>query len=820
MKFCTIVNAGRLANARVLAGSLARHHPEASLTVLCLGRGRPQQKDEPFEVIRPDQLPLDDFDKLLADDRWADLTELLKPRLLAWLLARDRGPIVYLDAAVDLHAPLEPVARLLERHGVVIAPRLLGHLPPDGHRPDAADLRSAGRLGASLVALSGTEGIEPARWWAARTARAAASLPPPSPGQPLHPRRELSRWIDLVPSVFPTAAALSDSASAVSYWNLHERSLSSDGALPLVDGRPLRFLHFEGFDPGRPFLLTAEMDRVRTSENPQLAQLCESYAERLHEAGWRDHRRRADVGLRLPNGMTFDDRLSHLLAEAAAAGETFGDVFTEEGLEDFMRWLDEPAPYGSAAGVNRYLYRIYRERDDLHSAYPDLDGADGEGFAGWVWVFGSVEMGLPDRFLPPGGPGIQHGRSSRTPAPRRSSLPRGDAPQLAMEVTGLLTGTLGLGEAARSYVRALEAAEIPVSTSTVDVRQFVKLREVPHDEYARVEYQDLDGAASSGFRLICLNPDELPRFAESAGEDFFTERPAIGVWAWETDAVPDRWRGAFGLLDEIWVYSSYVAENLASAAPIPVRRVPPSVLPPDPGDVKLDLGIPEGFQFLFMFDFFSTIQRKNPVGLVEAFRLAFEPGEGPQLVVKTINGVHRPEALQEVLWAARGRPDVHVVDRSLSARERDALVRGCDCYVSLHRSEGFGLTLAECMALAKPVVATGYSGPMDFMTDQNSYPVPWERARVGADCEIYPADGTWAHPDTHEAARLMRRVVERPDEARLKAKRARVDIEELYSPEAVGGLIRARLEEIRALWGHRRPPRPSASPRPARPATR
>jgi len=202
-----------------------------------------------------------------------------------------------------------------------------------------------------------------------------------------------------------------------------------------------------------------------------------------------------------------------------------------------------------------------------------------------------------------------------------------------------------------------------------------------------------------------------------------------------------------------------------------------------------------------MFDFFSTIQRKNPVGLIEAFRRAFDSGAGPQLVLKTINGVHRPHALEEVLWAARGRPDVHVIDRSLSARERDALLVGCDCYVSLHRSEGFGLTLAECMALGKPVIGTAFSAPTDFMTAENSYPVPYELTRVGADCEIYPADGTWAEPDIEEASRLMRTVVERrPPEAQAKGEQARRDIERLYAPARVGQTIRARLEQITALW--------------------
>jgi glycosyltransferase involved in cell wall biosynthesis len=153
-----------------------------------------------------------------------------------------------------------------------------------------------------------------------------------------------------------------------------------------------------------------------------------------------------------------------------------------------------------------------------------------------------------------------------------------------------------------------------------------------------------------------------------------------------------------------------------------------------------------------------------------------------------------------VLWAARGRSDIHVVDRSLSARERDALVASCDCYVSLHRSEGLGLTLAECMLLGKPVIGTGFSATTDFMTEENSYLVPYSTTRVGPDCEIYPPDGTWADPDVEAAAAIMRKVVENPDDARARGGRARADVERLYSPAAVGRLIRARLQEIAGSW--------------------
>jgi glycosyltransferase involved in cell wall biosynthesis len=809
VRFCTIAHGSRLPHARVLARGLAEH-AGARLTVLLAATEAVATKPEPFDVVRLEEIGLEGWQKLLEHRRWADLTEFLKPHLLSLLIHEGRDAVVYLDASVDVHAPLEPVERELQRHDGVLAPRLLGSLPFDGHRPNGKDLARAGHLGASLLAVAnGPVAVELVDWWKGRLRGAVGLLPADSRSGVDYPTRDLGRWIDLAPTIFPEVSLLSDPGSAVSWWNLHERRLERQDGAMTVNGRPLRFVHFEGFDPDRPFVLSVRADRVRTSSNPVLSELCESYARRLIGAGWRDNRRRRDVGRELPNGMLFDDRMSLLLGEAAEAGEDFGDVFAPKGTEAFMRWLEGPAPRGSAFGVNRYLYQVYREREDVQLAYPKLNGPDGEEFAGWAWVFGAREMGIPERFLPPRPPGIdvpppaaeKKPEERRRVVRRRPPLPRGEKPDLSMNVIGLLTGTLGLGEAARGYVRALEAIDIPVSTTTVDVRQFVELSGSAHEGYGRVEYAELGGAERAGFDLICINPDELPRFAESVGEELFGARPSIGVWAWETDHIPERWATAFGLLDEIWVYSSYVAGNLRGAAPVPVHRVPPPVCPPDPGDAKLELGIPDGFQFLFMFDFFSTIQRKNPVGLIKAFRRAFEHGEGPQLVVKTINGVHRPEALEEVLWAARGRPDVHVIDRSLSARERDALVAGCDCYASLHRSEGFGLTLAECMALGKPVIGTDFSGTRDFMTEENSYLVPYAMTRVGAECEIYPAEGTWADPDVEAAAGLMRRVLERPEEARAKGDRARRDIEELYSPKAVGELIRSRLEEIKGLWG-------------------
>jgi glycosyltransferase involved in cell wall biosynthesis len=193
------------------------------------------------------------------------------------------------------------------------------------------------------------------------------------------------------------------------------------------------------------------------------------------------------------------------------------------------------------------------------------------------------------------------------------------------------------------------------------------------------------------------------------------------------------------------------------------------------------------------------VQRKNPVGLIEAFRRAFTPGEGPRLLIKTINAPLRPLSEEELLWAADGRADIHVIDRSLSTSELNGLMAGCDCYVSLHRAEGFGLTLAEAMSIGKPTIATGYSGNVDFMNDANSYLVDYEIGRVGPECEIYPPEGEWAEPSVEHAAELMRRVYIEREEAARKGAQAAEDVARLLSPAATGKRMRERLEEISGI---------------------
>ena len=374
---------------------------------------------------------------------------------------------------------------------------------------------------------------------------------------------------------------------------------------------------------------------------------------------------------------------------------------------------------------------------------------------------------------------------------------------IGVNAVGYLRGGLGLGQAARLYVQALHAGGVPVRTTTVDVDLPAVV--APDGRRAQVktmDFADLHVDGELPFNLVCVNAPELPGLHAQLGADFFADRYTIGVWAWEVDVVPSSWDRAFGLVDEIWVYSRYVQEIISKVSPVPVLRIPLPIVAPAAGGDVAGLHLPDGFTFLFLFDFYSTLARKNPLGLVEAFTRAFAPGEGPQLVLKSHNGDFKPERLARLREAAGDRPDIHIVDRFLATSEMAALMRHADCYVSLHRAEGFGLTLGEMMALGKPVVATGFSANLDFMTPENSYLVRHRETLVGAAGESYPASGTWAEPDLDHAAQLMREVWTDQAQARARGARAQSEIAARFSLEAVGQAARERLKRLAA--GQRR----------------
>ena len=364
---------------------------------------------------------------------------------------------------------------------------------------------------------------------------------------------------------------------------------------------------------------------------------------------------------------------------------------------------------------------------------------------------------------------------------------------------------LGTADSARLLVAALQAADVPVRP--IALRSYAPPSRQQGDALGAGAVED----ASFSINLLAFNPEGIWALRKEAGRGFFAGRANVGYWWWEVlGAYPAWWRRAFRLLDEVFVGSRYVRDALEPAAPVPVRLVPIPVQPLPPRVPRDQLGLPDGFVFMTMFDFNSTAARKNPQAVVRAYRDAFDPGSGASLVIKSINGDRAPDDRAELVELAAGRPDIHLIEQYMTASEVDLLLAGADCVVSLHRAEGFGIPLARALRSGIPVVATGYGGNLDYMSEENSYLVA-HRAATVPEGTLYPAGAQWAEPDVEHAAVQMRRVFEHTDEAHARAAVGAAWLTENYSLKRTGATLREELHRIDAV---RRRPRRVARIRP------
>ncbi|HQY13456.1 MAG TPA: glycosyltransferase family 4 protein [Ilumatobacteraceae bacterium] len=772
---CTIVAHNYLPMARVLARSFLKWHPEASFSVIVIDHPLEARglADEPFTVVPITELDFGDegFENMATIYDVTEFATSVKPFALQHLL-RSAECAFYIDPDIEVYERLDPLVDATMQAGITLTPHCLSPIAHDGAEPGEAAIMAAGVYNLGFIGVARRAG-EFLQWWAARLRRWALI----DPAQQLFTDQ---RWIDLAVPIFHPHIVRS-TAYNVAYWNLDQRLLTKQQGRYLVDGEPLRFFHFSGYDPATPFWVSKYQQsapRVLMSEQPALVELCSEYAASLAAS-----RRPTDSHLpygwheAFPGVVLCRELRRFFHAELVRADRGEGEVppspFLPGGAERFRHWLCTVAP-DSVAPATRSAMAIWHGRADLRAATPDVADGRADGLRHWVERGGMVEY--PHLAL----------LGWTQPRPASDSSPAGGD---GVDLVGYLTAELGVGQAGRLAEQALTAAGVDVAT-TVTSRTLSRQRSA----------YDPSGAAGHRTIVAAVNADQLGLLRRDLGAGFFEGRYTIGQWFWETESFPVRFHHAFSWVDEVWAATTHMCDAFTAGAPtgLPVTHMPLPLLAP-PVDHTLSraaLGLTDRFTFLFCFDMFSIIERKNPLAIVNAFRAAFRPNEGPALVIKTINGGARLAALEHLRWQCRDRDDITVIDGYLDTATSGALMAHADCYISLHRAEGLGLTMAEAMSLGKPVIATAYSGNMDFMTPETALLVPWSPVAVPSGAEPYDVGSVWADPDIGVAASLMQRVVADPELAARIAAAGQRDLAARFSPAVCGARMRQRLEQI------------------------
>jgi glycosyltransferase involved in cell wall biosynthesis len=863
---CTIIAKNYLAYARTLAESFSTQHPDGRVFVLLVDRPDDcfDPGGEPFTVVMAEELGIPAFSQMAFRYSVLELCTAVKPFLLEYLFERyGLEHLIYLDPDIACYRPLTPLLEPLRTHQIVLTPHLLEPLDDD-RTPREVEILQAGAYNLGCIGVArGPQLLPFLRWWQRRLVRDCVV----DIGRGLFVDQ---RWVDLVPSLFPSVAIVRDPGCNVAYWNLTHRRVSPEGGWT-AGGSPLRFFHFSGITLDDLNAISRHQNRVTLEEMPALRPLLENYRDRLLAHGHASTRTWSYSYETFDNGVPIPE-IARQLWRTHGGEDRWENPFATGIPESFFAWLNEEAhpKLRSPLLVTNLALAIYRIRLDLQQAFPDVLNTHRRGFVGWFAHDAERQHALHAAFVRPmreralglspargdgaGGapPRTIAGRLSRAlwgegPPPQEELLvgrptlsrriyygirnplrrlglhhaakhligveratrllevmvlnvaePRAPiravepiinalvAPAVALlepglNIVGYFSHPTGVGEVARALSAALITAGMPLAQ--LDVSATGQLAASPYDS-----------------TLLCVNADVTPDVRAALGPGALHGRRTVGFWHWETERFPREWCNRFALVDEVWVASDFVRRAVAPLAPVPVLTMGLPVALCAPADLgRADLGLPSSrFLWLFAFDMRSSVERKNPAAVVAAFRRAFGAGSpSAHLVVKANHLDEYPEAaaqLREAVEAVGGT----LIGRTMGRPEVAALYAACDGYVSLHRSEGFGLTIAEAMLLGKPVVATGYSGNMEFMRPENSFLVGYRLCTIERSIgSYYRAGNQWAEPDVAEAADLMAAVVSDPGEAQRRGARAAADLRARFAPDIIARAVAERLDVLR-----------------------
>lgn len=779
---CTIISKNYLPYARVLTDTFLKNNPNGKVYVLLVDDidNKFDPKKEKFSLIKVEEIGIENLQSFCFKYSILEQNTGTKAHFLKYLFEKYKlKKLAYFDPDIIFTNNLENLWKLLDKKSIVLTSHITEPIRDDKH-PSEFDILRSGSYNLGFLALSQNETTSKfLNWWIRHLMESGFS----------DVEKGLftdQKWIDLVPSIFDDVYIIRHPGYDVAYWNLMQRDIQiSDDKTISVNKKPMYFFHFSGFSPENIENVSKHQDRLVLKDIEHLRPIFELYRDLLVENGYfeiKDWKCKFDY---FDNGVKIPNLARKVYLEAIQKGIKFEKPFSTVGSKSFINFLNENIDQ-TQPPISRLLYKIYEDREDLHEVFLDPLGKDRLAFFEWINNSFLREYGYDRIFLP------SHILKTSSSDEKSYQSPTDTISQLGFNVIGYLKGEFGVAESARNFVRALESEKIPFVLNNL-ISGVHRNEDNTFSKFMKENPNPIN--------LIVVNADESDFLHQEVGSNYFKNKYNIGVWAWELSTLPKNLARNEKYYNEIWVLSNFVSESVSKSLSIPVVKVPSPIKFDKSKFVrnKTKFGFnEEDFVFLFIFDFYSVFERKNPLATIKAFQQAFRNNEKVKLVLKCINGEKFSSDFKKLKQFCESK-NITLMDKHMDRDEILSLIATCDCYVSLHRSEGFGLTIAEAMCAKKPVIATAYGGNTDFMNINNSFPVKYQLVELGKDYGPYKKENFWAEPDIEHAASLMKYVFENHEESSKIAKKGFEFIQENFSPNVIGQRILNRINSITNL---------------------
>lgn len=829
--FFTICSINYLPTAKILLSSLEKNTKEDIYLIIC---DKKREGVEDFfsqskvKIIFVEDLDIDGFEEFKLRYSILELNTAIKPFIFKFLLINYKK-VFYFDPDIVIENSLEKLVNCLDNYEAVVTPHLLSPYL-DNQRPNLADITNSGIYNLGFLGLKKINDNYFLDWWAEKCK--------------YHCYNDVEnglftdqKFCDYLPIFIKKTLIYNDYDANIAYWNLHERQITHYDNCYFSNDQKVLFFHFSGlvFDKRFNFKkLSKHESRFKDKISNTLRNKIDDYLNVLK---------------------TFSKELSSLKIDIEYGFDEYKelklDVFSRAyikklGLENLKldpnkihnEWFyEQAAEIKDLSNFPRYFLGIYYARKDLQDAF-NLNNTSNQK-AYFQWIGNEIALGnlsnqlfplLPKKaindnlkFLSRNSLFILLKRiynlnpdffsqdifinirrrlknfllrqtfSSENDlnAPTKI-LPKFNGKKVAkngVNLFGYFNKKTGLAIGVNLMKNVIEKIKINFSTHNVNI-----------DDNSLISPLETNNKVWD-ISLFHINADQTGNFAPYLQKEHLNTYK-IGYWAWELERFPSEPLTNAKFLNDIWVPSNFIADSIERSCFIRPKVIPHPVLEHDENNFCLDTkyNFKNKFNVTGIFDLNSYIDRKNPFGILKTYQKACKDKnfqENSQLILKISGTFNKKRAISKILSEAKkSKISLTIIDEILSNSEMESLRNSTDVFISLHRSEGFGLNIIENMNAGNIVIATNYSGNIDYMNETNSLLVDYKLTPIQEDQYPYGEGQFWAEPDINDACEKLLWAYHNKNDAQKITKRAKSFIAKNYSIQAVGKIVEREIANI------------------------